>query len=55
VIRDSEEISMSSCRFNNKLINSQLNNYLPKCPPDIDTHCVQPEKCRQEEEMHKNC
>lgn len=26
--------------------------YLPKCPPDVEAHCVQPEKRRQEQEVH---
>lgn len=29
--------------------------YIPECPPNVETHYVQPEKCRQKEEMHRGC
>lgn len=24
----------------------------PKCPPNIETHCVKPEECSQEDKVH---
>lgn len=28
--------------------------YLPECPPNVKTHCVQPKESSQKEEMHAN-
>lgn len=27
---------------------------LPEGPPNVETHRVEPEECRQEKEMHRN-
>lgn len=26
--------------------------HLPECPPNVEAHRIEPEECRQEEEMH---
>lgn len=28
--------------------------HLPECPPNVETHCVQPEESSQKEEMNAN-
>lgn len=41
---------VSICHFET----GKKNNYSPECPPNVEAHCVQPEECRQKEELRRD-